>query len=60
MTRGNQREIHRAKILARQADKAKGLRTDDGLTHSQRQCRYAEVLREKQKKKEAVAAMQPP
>ncbi|EDV43442.1 uncharacterized protein Dana_GF16522 [Drosophila ananassae] len=55
MTRGNQRDLARAKNQKKQADANKGKRTDN-LTVEQRKARDAEVMREKQKKKEDAAA----
>ncbi|XP_055714109.1 putative SERF-like protein [Phlebotomus papatasi] len=55
MTRGNQRDLARAKNLKKQSEKQKGKR-DDGLTVEQRKQRDAEVMREKQKKKEDANA----
>jgi len=55
MTRGNQRDLARAKNQKKLADLSKGVRTDN-LTVDQRKARDAEVMREKQKKKEEAAA----
>ncbi|XP_037050960.1 putative SERF-like protein [Bradysia coprophila] len=55
MTRGNQRDLARAKNAKKQKDLTKGVRTDN-LTVEQRKARDAEVMREKQKKKEEDAA----
>ncbi|XP_017004453.1 putative SERF-like protein [Drosophila takahashii] len=55
MTRGNQRDLARQKNQKKQADATKGKRTDN-LTVEQRKARDAEVMREKQKKKEDAAA----
>eukprot|EP00286_Rhodomonas_abbreviata_P024950 CAMPEP_0181308588 /NCGR_PEP_ID=MMETSP1101-20121128/11547_1 /TAXON_ID=46948 /ORGANISM="Rhodomonas abbreviata, Strain Caron Lab Isolate" /LENGTH=59 /DNA_ID=CAMNT_0023414989 /DNA_START=53 /DNA_END=232 /DNA_ORIENTATION=- len=56
MTRGNQREIDRARAQARTAKHAGGGK-DDGLTPAQRKERDAAALQEKLKKKaEAKAA----
>ncbi|KAH8294681.1 hypothetical protein KR018_001376, partial [Drosophila ironensis] len=54
-TGGNQRDLARAKNQKKQADANKGKRTDN-LTVEQRKARDAEVMREKQKKKEEAAA----
>ncbi|KAL3289512.1 hypothetical protein HHI36_022929 [Cryptolaemus montrouzieri] len=51
MTRGNQRELARAKNQKKQQELTKGKR-DDGLTLEQRKFRDAEMMREKQRKKE--------
>nr|XP_008198263.1 PREDICTED: putative SERF-like protein [Tribolium castaneum] len=50
MTRGNQRELARAKFQKRQ-EKAKSKLRNDGLTLEQRKFRDAEKMREKQRKK---------
>ncbi|XP_017103536.1 putative SERF-like protein [Drosophila bipectinata] len=55
MTRGNQRDLARAKNQKKAADANKGKRTDN-LTVEQRKARDAELMREKQKKKEDAAA----
>ncbi|XP_030572130.1 putative SERF-like protein [Drosophila novamexicana] len=55
MTRGNQRDLARAKNQKKLAEQTKGKRTDS-LTVEQRKARDAEVMREKQKKKEEDAA----
>ncbi|XP_043652107.1 putative SERF-like protein [Drosophila teissieri] len=55
MTRGNQRDLARQKNQKKQADLTKGKRTDN-LTVEQRKARDAELMREKQKKKEDAAA----
>jgi len=59
MTRGNQRELARAKNLKKTQDAAKKNR-DDGLTASARKERDADVMRQKQQaaaaKKEAAAS----
>ncbi|XP_031632419.1 putative SERF-like protein [Contarinia nasturtii] len=55
MTRGNQRDLARAKAQKKQADAKKGVR-NDGLTVEQRKQRDAEILREKQRKKEEAAS----
>nr|XP_023013106.1 putative SERF-like protein [Leptinotarsa decemlineata] len=51
MTRGNQRELARAKNQKKQQDLAKNKKSD-GLTVEQRKFRDAELMREKQKKKQ--------
>ncbi|KAL1492971.1 hypothetical protein ABEB36_011125 [Hypothenemus hampei] len=51
MTRGNQRELARAKNQKKQQELNKGKKSD-GLTLEQRKFRDAELMREKQKKKE--------
>ncbi|CAH1158290.1 unnamed protein product [Phyllotreta striolata] len=51
MTRGNQRELARAKNQKKQKEMDKNKRAD-GLTVEQRKLRDAEVMREKQKKKQ--------
>ncbi|XP_059619358.1 putative SERF-like protein [Phlebotomus argentipes] len=51
MTRGNQRDLARAKNLKKQNEKQKGRQTD-GLTVEQRKQRDADLMREKQKKKD--------
>ncbi|KAL9890125.1 putative SERF-like protein [Glossina fuscipes] len=53
MTRGNQRDLARQKNLKKQAELNKGKRNDN-LTVEQRKARDAEVMREKQRKKEAA------
>ncbi|CAG9759397.1 unnamed protein product [Ceutorhynchus assimilis] len=53
MTRGNQRELARAKNQKKQQDLVKGKKTD-GLTVEQRKARDAEVMRLKQKQKEEL------
>lgn len=55
MTRGNQRDLARAKNLKKQAEANKG-RKDDGLSAAQRAERDANIMREKMKKKEAKKA----
>ncbi|XP_073824224.1 putative SERF-like protein [Musca autumnalis] len=54
MTRGNQRELARAKNQKKQQEINKGKRTDN-LTVEQRKQRDAELMREKQRKKEEAA-----
>ncbi|XP_016972320.1 putative SERF-like protein [Drosophila rhopaloa] len=58
MTRGNQRDLARQKNQKKLADSTKGKRTDN-LTVEQRKARDAELMREKQKKKEDAAAAGP-
>ncbi|XP_002137791.1 putative SERF-like protein [Drosophila pseudoobscura] len=55
MTRGNQRDLARQKNQKKLSDQTKGKRTDN-LTVEQRKARDAEMMREKQKKKEDAAA----
>ncbi|XP_034486987.1 putative SERF-like protein [Drosophila innubila] len=55
MTRGNQRDLARAKNAKKQAEQTKGKRTDC-LTVEQRKARDAELMRDKQKRKEEEAA----
>uniref|UniRef100_A0A1B0B484 Small EDRK-rich factor-like N-terminal domain-containing protein n=1 Tax=Glossina palpalis gambiensis TaxID=67801 RepID=A0A1B0B484_9MUSC len=57
MTRGNQRDLARQKNLKKQAELNKGKRNDN-LTVEQRKARDAEVMREKQRKKEAAESHQ--
>lgn len=57
MTRGNQRDLARQKNLKKQAELNKGKRNDN-LTVEQRKARDAEVMREKQRKKEAAEGHQ--
>ncbi|XP_075063948.1 small EDRK-rich factor 2 [Mixophyes fleayi] len=47
MTRGNQRELARAKNLKKGQDKKK---TEDGLSTAARKQRDAQIMQEKQKK----------
>ncbi|XP_061400349.1 putative SERF-like protein [Musca vetustissima] len=54
MTRGNQRELARAKNQKKQQEINKGKRTDN-LTVEQRKQRDAELMREKQRRKEEAA-----
>ncbi|CAH1377510.1 unnamed protein product, partial [Tenebrio molitor] len=49
---GNQRELARAKNQKKQQEMAKGKARNDGLTLEQRKFRDAEMMREKQRKKE--------
>ncbi|XP_018570653.1 putative SERF-like protein [Anoplophora glabripennis] len=51
MTRGNQRELARAKNQKKQQE-MKNKKSNDGLSLEQRKFRDAELMREKQKKKE--------
>lgn len=51
MTRGSQRERAREKNLKKQQDTDKNKKSD-GLTVEQRKIRDAEVMREKQRKKQ--------
>ncbi|XP_053318201.1 small EDRK-rich factor 2 [Spea bombifrons] len=48
MTRGNQRELARAKNLKKTQDKQK--KSDDGLSAAARKERDAQIMQEKQKK----------
>ncbi|XP_062244257.1 small EDRK-rich factor 2-like [Platichthys flesus] len=50
MTRGNQRDLARAKNAKKQNDGGKGKRGDDGLSSAARKLRDAEIMQEKQKK----------
>ncbi|XP_020501888.1 small EDRK-rich factor 2 [Labrus bergylta] len=50
MTRGNQRELARAKNAKKQNDGGKGKRGDDGLSAAARKQRDAEIMQQKQKK----------
>lgn len=50
---GNQRELAREKAQKKQASVSKGKNKEDGLTLSQRKERDAQIMREKQQKKEA-------
>eukprot|EP00898_Chlorokybus_atmophyticus_P008795 jgi/Chlat1/8917/Chrsp92S08216 len=54
MSRGNKREVDRARAQARKADAAKG--NADGLTPLERRERDAKALQEKAAKKAASAA----
>ncbi|XP_026474352.1 putative SERF-like protein [Ctenocephalides felis] len=58
MTRGNQRDLARAKNQKKQAELAKKKSSTDknGMTFEQRKHRDAELMREKQRKKEQEAA----
>ncbi|XP_046890977.1 small EDRK-rich factor 2 [Hypomesus transpacificus] len=49
MTRGNQRELARAKNAKKQTEKTKG-KTEDGLSAAARKQRDAEIMQQKQKK----------
>ncbi|KAJ6640533.1 putative SERF-like protein [Pseudolycoriella hygida] len=55
MTRGNQRDLARAKNQKKLSEMKKGVRSDN-LTVEQRKARDAELMREKQKKKDEEAA----
>ncbi|XP_069622246.1 small EDRK-rich factor 2 [Ranitomeya imitator] len=48
MTRGNQRELARAKNMKKNPDKGK--KQDDGLSAAARKQRDAQIMQEKQKK----------
>ncbi|XP_056425233.1 small EDRK-rich factor 2 isoform X1 [Hyla sarda] len=48
MTRGNQRELARAKNMKKNPDKGK--KPDDGLSAAARKQRDAQIMQEKQKK----------
>ncbi|CAL9701967.1 unnamed protein product [Knipowitschia caucasica] len=50
MTRGNQRELARAKNAKKQNDSGKGKRNEDGLSAAARKQRDAEIMQQKQKK----------
>ncbi|XP_062298867.1 small EDRK-rich factor 2 [Scomber scombrus] len=50
MTRGNQRELARAKNAKKQTDHGKGKRGDDGLSAAARKQRDAEIMKQKQMK----------
>lgn len=50
MTRGNKRELDREKNLKKQQEMKK--KSSDGLTVQQRKNRDAELMREKQKKRD--------
>ncbi|XP_076011648.1 small EDRK-rich factor 2 isoform X1 [Genypterus blacodes] len=61
MTRGNQRELARAKNAKKQNDGTKGKRGDDGLSAAARKQRDAEIMKEKQKKADGTGkAPDPP
>jgi len=51
MTRGNQRDLARAKNLKKQQEMGKNAK-QDGLTVTQRKERDAQVMRDKQQKKQ--------
>ncbi|KAF9557772.1 hypothetical protein EC968_007485 [Mortierella alpina] len=55
MTRGNQREMDRAKAQKKLAQQAKGKKTD-GVSHTKRAESDAEIMRAKQAAKEAAKA----
>ncbi|KAJ2458140.1 hypothetical protein GGF42_002255 [Coemansia sp. RSA 2424] len=48
MTRGNQRDLARAKAQKKQDKANGGKKPEDGLTHQQRKERDAEMMRKKQ------------
>ncbi|KAJ2491426.1 hypothetical protein IWW37_002310 [Coemansia sp. RSA 2050] len=48
MTRGNQRDLARAKAQKKQEKAGGNKRADDGLSHQQRKERDAEMMRKKQ------------
>ncbi|XP_031169892.1 small EDRK-rich factor 2 [Sander lucioperca] len=50
MTRGNQRELARAKNAKKNNEHGKGKRGDDGLSAAARKQRDAEIMQQKQKK----------
>ncbi|KAK2853604.1 hypothetical protein Q5P01_006265 [Channa striata] len=50
MTRGNQRELARAKNAKKHSEQTKGKRGDDGLSAAARKQRDAEIMQQKQKK----------
>ncbi|XP_017784557.1 PREDICTED: putative SERF-like protein [Nicrophorus vespilloides] len=52
MTRGNQRDLARAKNMKKQQELNKSKQSTDGLTLTQRKERDAQVMRDKQIKKE--------
>ncbi|GAB0098555.1 putative SERF-like protein [Sergentomyia squamirostris] len=52
---GNQRDLARAKNLKKQQTAAQKAKREDGLTLEQRKQRDADMMREKQKKKEDAA-----
>lgn len=54
MTRGNQRELAREKNMKKQQATAKKNK-EDGLSHEQRKQRDADIMRQKQQKKEQAA-----
>ncbi|XP_071054617.1 putative SERF-like protein [Onthophagus taurus] len=59
MTRGNQRELARAKNQRKQLESSKKKPSGgDGLTLEQRKFRDAEMMREKQRKKEDAVPSQ--
>jgi|ERR1739838_316218 len=60
MTRGNQRELARAKNAKKQADSSKKKKDEDGLSAAARKQRDAEVMRQKQKKAGEAAEAKPP
>ncbi|KAM6949794.1 small EDRK-rich factor 2 [Lycodopsis pacificus] len=50
MTRGNQRELARAKNAKKSTDSGRGKRGDDGLSAAARKQRDAEIMQQKQQK----------
>ncbi|XP_058055422.1 small EDRK-rich factor 2 isoform X2 [Anopheles bellator] len=54
MFRGNQRELARQKNQKKNSDKPK--QREDGLSHEQRKQRDADIMRQKQQKKEGPGA----
>ncbi|XP_014037870.1 small EDRK-rich factor 2 isoform X2 [Salmo salar] len=50
MTRGNQRELARAKNAKKQADQTKGKKSEDGLSAAARKLRDAEIMQQKQRR----------
>lgn len=61
MTRGNQRELARAKAAKKLKDIEKGKKSSEkgankGMTLEERRHRDAEIMRQKQEKKDAAAA----
>ena len=61
MTRGNQRELARAKAAKKLKDVEKGKKSSEkgankGMTLEERRHRDAEIMRQKQEKKDAAAA----
>jgi len=52
MTRGNQRELARAKNLKKQQAAAKGKTKESGMDKTKRMERDAEIMRQKQLKKQ--------
>ncbi|XP_058453609.1 putative SERF-like protein [Malaya genurostris] len=58
MTRGNQRELARERNMKKQQT-AKAKNKEDGLTYEQRKQRDADIMRQKQQKKEQAQQAQP-